>query len=106
MIMEASHPVPKSNQAVKSPSFYSKKILGGNPKKRFFKFILIMALGLMTSVVAMRLGMKLTPESFRNFVSSLGVSGPIIYILIFFVRPFFAIFWLFRFFRFVLMEIH
>ncbi|MEC7641706.1 MAG: TVP38/TMEM64 family protein [Nitrospinota bacterium] len=45
----------------------------------------------MTSVVAMRLGMKLTPESFRNFVSSLGVSGPIIYILIFFVRPFFLI---------------
>lgn len=66
-------------------------ILGGNPKKRFKKFIFLILIGLVTSFLTIRTGFRLTPESFRDFVLSLGIAGPIIYISIFVVRPVFLI---------------
>lgn len=68
-----------------------KKLFGESPKKRFITFIIFILLGLGTSYLVMRRGMELTPESFRDFVLSLGITGPITYTLIFFVRPFFLI---------------
>ncbi len=68
-----------------------KKILatffGGDPKKRFFKFIFLIAIGLITGYLTIRKGVRLTPESFRDFVVSLGIAGPLIYTGIFIVRP-------------------
>ncbi len=69
----------------------SQRLAGGTPKKRFIKFILIILIGLGTSYAFMRTGMKLTPESFRDYVLSLGLLGPVIYIVIFIVRPLFLI---------------
>lgn len=66
-------------------------ILGGNPKKRFKKFIFLIILGLITSYLTIRTGVRLTPENFRDFVLSLGIAGPIIYISVFIVRPIFLI---------------
>jgi uncharacterized membrane protein YdjX (TVP38/TMEM64 family) len=66
-------------------------VLGGNPKKRFKKFIFIIVIGLATSFLTIKTGVRLTPEIFRNFVLSLGIAGPIIYISIFIIRPVFLI---------------
>ena len=66
-------------------------ILGGNPKKRFKKFIFLIFLGLATNYLTIRTGFRLTPESFRDFVVSLGIAGPIIYISVFIIRPIFLI---------------
>ena len=66
-------------------------ILGGNPKKRFKKFIFLILIGLITSYLTIRMGVRLTPENFRDFVLSLGIAGPIIYISVFIVRPLFLI---------------
>jgi len=60
-------------------------------KKRFIKFIIMIFLGLVASSFFMKQGVKLTPEFFRNYVQSLGIAGPVIYTLIFIVRPFFLI---------------
>lgn len=62
-------------------------VLGGNPKKRFISFIIIILVGLFTSYLSIRKGIRLTPESFKDFVVALGVSGPLIYIGIFIIRP-------------------
>ena len=66
-------------------------LLGGNPKKRFKKFIFLILLGLITSYLTIRAGVRLTPENFRDFVVSLGIAGPIIYISVFIIRPLFLI---------------
>lgn len=66
-------------------------ILGGNPKKRFKKFIFLILLGLATSFLTIKTGVRLTPESFKDFVLSLGIAGPIIYISVFIIRPVFLI---------------
>ncbi len=66
-------------------------LFGGNAKKRFIKFILLILLGLVTSYLTMRRGMRLTPESFRDFVLALGLLGPILYTGIFVIRPLFLI---------------
>jgi len=66
-------------------------VMGGNPKKRFKKFIFLILLGLATSFLTIRMGVRLTPESFRDFVLSLGIAGPIIYVSVFIVRPVFLI---------------
>jgi len=66
-------------------------ILGGDPKKRFKKFIFLILIGLVTSFLTIRMGVRLTPESFRDFVLSLGIAGPIIYISVFIIRPVFLI---------------
>lgn len=66
-------------------------IMGGNPKKRFKKFIFLIVIGLITSFLTIRTGFRLTPESFRDFVLSLGIAGPIIYISVFIIRPIFLI---------------
>lgn len=73
-----------------SPS-EQQKLPSKNPKKKFIKFIFLILLGLGTSYVAMRQGMRLTPESFKEYVLSLGIWGPIIYTAIFIVRPIFLI---------------
>jgi uncharacterized membrane protein YdjX (TVP38/TMEM64 family) len=70
---------------------FSLFLLGGNPKKRFYKFILIIFIGLVTSFLTIRSGVRLTPESFKSFVLSLGMSGPLIYIGVFIIRPLFLI---------------
>jgi len=66
-------------------------LMGGNPKKRFKKFIFLILLGLITSYLTIRAGVRLTPENFRDFVVSLGIAGPIIYISVFIIRPLFLI---------------
>ena len=66
-------------------------LMGGNPKKRFKKFIFLIFLGLITSYLTIRAGVRLTPENFRDFVVSLGIAGPIIYISVFIIRPLFLI---------------
>ncbi|MCH8311851.1 MAG: TVP38/TMEM64 family protein [Nitrospinae bacterium] len=66
-------------------------LLGGNPKKRFKKFIFLILLGLITSYLTIRAGVRLTPENFKDFVVSLGIAGPIIYISVFIIRPLFLI---------------
>ncbi len=66
-------------------------VLGGNPKKRFKKFIFLIFIGLATSILTIKTGIRLTPESFRDFVLSLGIAGPIIFISVFIVRPVFLI---------------
>lgn len=70
---------------------FLKSLWGGNPKKRFVKFIILIVIGLATSYLVMRKGMKLTPENFQAFVLSLGLMGPLIYTGIFIVRPLFLI---------------
>jgi uncharacterized membrane protein YdjX (TVP38/TMEM64 family) len=70
---------------------FSTFVLGGNPKKRFKKFIFLILIGLATSFLTIKMGVRLTPESFRNFVLSLGIAGPIIYVAVFIVRPVFLI---------------
>jgi uncharacterized membrane protein YdjX (TVP38/TMEM64 family) len=62
-------------------------LLGGNPKKRFISFIIIILVGLFTSYLTIRKGVRLTPESFRDFVISLGILGPLIYTGVFIIRP-------------------
>ncbi|GJL80119.1 MAG: TVP38/TMEM64 family protein [Nitrospinaceae bacterium] len=62
-------------------------IFGGNPKRRFISFIIIILVGLITSYLTVRKGVRLTPESFRDFVVSLGIAGPLIYTGVFVIRP-------------------
>ncbi|MFQ5444252.1 MAG: TVP38/TMEM64 family protein [Nitrospinales bacterium] len=70
---------------------FLKPLWEGNPKKRFVKFIILIAIGLATSYLVMRKGMKLTPENFQAFVLSLGLMGPLIYTGVFIIRPLFLI---------------
>lgn len=78
---------------MKKPSATSPKKPGlpSSAKKKFIKFILIILLGVGTSYIAMRQGMRLTPESFKELVLSLGIWGPVIYTATFIVRPIFLI---------------
>jgi len=66
---------------------FSAFLIGGNPKKRFKKFIFLILLGLITSFLTIRMGVRFTPESFRDLVLSLGIAGPILYISVFVIRP-------------------
>ena len=59
------------------------KFLEGTPKKKFFKFIRIILIGLATSYIFMKKGVRITPEAFRDYVLSLGLAG-----LIIFTRPY------------------
>ena len=56
-------------------------------KKKFFKFIILIFIGFALGGYFTRRGIHLTPESFKAFVLSLGILGPIIYIGIFVIRP-------------------
>ncbi len=60
-------------------------------RKKFFRFIVLVCIGFALGAYFTRKGFHLTPESFKAFVLSLGVLGPIIYIGIFIVRPLFLI---------------
>jgi len=56
-------------------------------KKKFFKFIILIFIGFALGGYFTRRGIHLTPESFKAFVLSLGILGPIIYVGIFVIRP-------------------
>ncbi len=60
-------------------------------RKKFFRFIALVLIGLALGAYFTRKGFHLTPESFKVFVLSLGILGPIIYVGIFIVRPLFLI---------------
>ena len=60
-------------------------------RKKFFKFIVLVFIGFAIGAYFTRKGFHLTPESFKVFVLSLGILGPIIYVGIFIVRPLFLI---------------
>lgn len=82
-----------TNKALSNSSWqkFSAFTLGGNPKKRFKKFIFLILIGLATSFLTIKAGVHLTPESFKGFVLSLGIAGPVIYISVFIIRPIFLI---------------
>jgi uncharacterized membrane protein YdjX (TVP38/TMEM64 family) len=60
-------------------------------KKKFFRFIVLICVGFALGAYFTRKGFHLTPESFKGFVLSLGILGPIIYVGIFVIRPLFLI---------------
>lgn len=60
-------------------------------RKKFFRFIALVLIGFAIGAYFTRKGFHLTPESFRTFVLSLGILGPIIYVGIFIIRPLFLI---------------
>ncbi len=60
-------------------------------KKKFFKFLVIILVGFLIGLYFTRKGFQLTPESFKAFVLSLGLAGPLFYIGIFIIRPLFLI---------------
>jgi uncharacterized membrane protein YdjX (TVP38/TMEM64 family) len=60
-------------------------------KKKFLKFIALTLIGLTVGAYFTRKGIHLTPESFKAFVLTLGIFGPIIYVGIFVIRPLFMI---------------
>jgi len=62
-----------------------------NSKRKFVKFIFLIIIGFGGTYLAMRQGIRLTPESFKNYVLSLGIWGPLIYVGIFIVRPIFLV---------------
>jgi len=59
--------------------------------KKFFRFIVLIFLGFALGAYFTRKGFHLTPESFKTFVLSLGLMGPLIYVGIFIIRPLFLI---------------
>lgn len=63
------------------------RFLGENPKKRFIKFVALVALGGFIGYLTVRRQIQLTPEHFKHFVLSLGSLGPILYLAVFIVRP-------------------
>ncbi len=69
----------------------SKRILGTDPKKRFIKFICLVFTGWVVGYLTIHRGTVLTPETFKDYVLSLGIIGPAAYISIFVVRPFILI---------------
>ena len=60
-------------------------------KKKFFRFIVLVVIGFTLGAYFTRKGIHLTPESFKAFVLSLGILGPIIFIGIFIIRPLFLV---------------
>ncbi len=60
-------------------------------KKKFLKFIALILIGIIVGAYFTRKGIHLTPESFKAFVLTLGIFGPIIYVGIFVIRPLFLI---------------
>lgn len=63
------------------------RFFGENPKKRFIKFVVFIALGGIIGYLAVRRQIQLTPEQFKHFVLSLGSLGPLLYMAVFIVRP-------------------
>ena len=60
-------------------------------RKRFLRFIVLVCIGFALGAYFTRKGFHLTPESFKAFVLSLGILGPIAYVGIFIIRPLFLI---------------
>ncbi|MBT3184921.1 MAG: TVP38/TMEM64 family protein [Nitrospina sp.] len=58
-----------------------------DPKKRFIQFALLILVGGVLSYWTLRRGVNLTPESFRDYIFSLDVMGPVIFLSLFIVRP-------------------
>jgi len=74
-----------------TPSSEENTSLPFSAKKRFFRFVVLICVGFALGAYFTRRGFHLTPESFKAFVLSLGILGPIIYIGIFTIRPLFLI---------------
>ncbi|MFQ5482122.1 MAG: TVP38/TMEM64 family protein [Nitrospinaceae bacterium] len=60
-------------------------------RKRFLKFLVIVGIGLATAYLTFRHGIRPTPESVRDLILTLGPTGPILYTLVFVIRPLFLI---------------
>ncbi len=60
---------------------------GRKSEKTVYLLIVIILVGLVTSYLTVRKGVRLTPESFKDFVVALGVIGPLIYTGVFIIRP-------------------
>lgn len=60
-------------------------------RKKFFRFIVLICVGFALGAYFTRKGFHLNPESFKGFVLSLGILGPIIFVGIFVIRPLFLI---------------
>lgn len=67
------------------------KLSQATHKKKFLKFIVMILAGFAIGIYFTRKGFHLTPESFKAYVLSLGILGPVIYIGIFIIRPLFLI---------------
>ena len=78
--MNDTSPTPSENSSSSSKA-----------KKKFFRFIVLICVGFALGAYFTRKGFHLTPESFKTFVLSLGILGPIIYVGIFVIRPLFLI---------------
>ena len=61
------------------------------PKKKFLLFLAIILFSGTVGLLTFRWCLDITPESFNAFIVSLGLLGPVIYISIFIIRPFFLI---------------
>lgn len=75
---------PKKTDTEKSSSY-------SRARKKFFRFVVLVLIGFALGAYFTRKGFHLTPESFKAFVLSLGILGPLIYIGIFIIRPLFLI---------------
>ncbi len=80
----AQNTVPTSDTVLPPPD--SSKF-----RKRFIKFVILIVSGFIIGYLAFRKGFHLTPESFKNYVVSMGALGPILYVGIFIIRPLFLI---------------
>ncbi|MCP4717495.1 MAG: TVP38/TMEM64 family protein [Deltaproteobacteria bacterium] len=60
-------------------------------RKKFIKFILFLIVGWTAGFFIFSRCMDFTPETFHQFIVSLGILGPAIYISFFIIRPFFFI---------------
>jgi uncharacterized membrane protein YdjX (TVP38/TMEM64 family) len=60
-------------------------------RKNFLKFILFLVIGWVAGFFIFRWCIDFTPETFNQFIGSLGILGPAIYISAFIIRPFFFI---------------
>ena len=80
----APNTVPTSDTVL--PSSDSSK-----SRKRFVKFVVLVIFGFLFGYLTLRKGIHLTPESFKNYVVSMGALGPLLYVGIFIIRPLFLI---------------
>ena len=81
-MLKKTVPDPKSVAPPSDPSKF---------RKRFIKFVILVGTGILFGYLTIRKGFHLTPESFKTYVVSLGILGPIFYIIIFTIRPLFLI---------------
>ncbi|CAI2718464.1 TVP38/TMEM64 family protein [Nitrospina watsonii] len=69
----------------------AKEAITPHIRRRFYKFLALIFIGFGTGFYFSRHGVHLTPESFKAFVLSMGVWGPVLYVGVFVIRPLFLI---------------